>query len=265
MYLHTANQPAQGNGISHQTGHTSLMSGRVAYHRTLREFSILIRTAACILSVLIAWSAAAQADQPIAPTQGGEYASTVNELNDGGDPADPESQLTINLMCGKTVNAPPGYIGSLQWYRKAADLGSAQAQYYLAGMYENGRRVLQDYGRAVQWYRQAANQGHVKAQVTLGFLYESGRGVSQDYTQAMAWYRKAADQGFAMAQFNIGTLYEKGRGVPKDDALAEQWYRKAADQGYAQALQRLAEKDDVGHTVRIKNDGPAGESQKSPD
>lgn len=225
----------------------------------------MIRMTAFVLPALIALSAVAQAGQLLAPAQGGDYAATVNELNGAADPADPEIQLTIDLMCGKTVNAPPGYIGSLQWYRKAADLGSAQAQYYLGGMYENGRRVLQDYGRAAQWYRQAANQGHVKAQVTLGFMYESGRGVRQDYTRAMAWYRKAADQGFAMAQFNIGTMYENGRGVPKDDALAEQWYRKAADQGYAQALQRLADRGDAGQTVRMIDDESIGESQKTSD
>ena len=217
------------------------------------------------LPSLIAVSVVAQAEQPIVPAQGGDYAATVNELSGAGDPADPELQLTIDLMCGKTLNAPPGYIGSLQWYRKAADLGSAQAQYYLGGMYENGRRVPQDYGRAVQWYRQAANQGHAKAQVTLGFMYENGRGVPQDYTQAAAWYRKAADQGYAMAQFNMGTMYENGRGVPKDDALAALWYRKAADQGYAQALQKLADRGGAAHTARINNDGSTGESQKEPD
>ena len=219
-----------------------------------------------LLSALIVANAVARADQAAASPQSSDYAATVSELNGAGDPTDPELQLTIDLMCGKTLNAPPGYIGSLQWYRKAADFGSAQAQYYLGGMYEYGRRVPQDYGRAVQWYRQAANQGHVKAQVTLGFLYENGRGVPQDYTQAVAWYRKAAERGYAMAQFNLGTMYENGRGVAKDAALADQWYRKAAEQGYAQALQRLADLGGAGgHAEPTHGDGAAAEPKKAAD
>ena len=246
--MHTAEAK---NNRSHCRGRESM---NIYLHRILPPF---------LLSALTVMSAVAQADQAIAPAQGSDYAATVSELNGAGDPADAESRLTIDLMCGKTLNAPPGYIGSLQWYRKAADLGSAQAQYYLGGMYENGRRVPQDYGRAVQWYRQAANQGHAKAQVTLGFLYENGRGVPQDYTQAAAWYRKAADQGYAMAQFNMGTMYENGRGVPKDDALAALWYRKAADQGYAQALQRLADRGGADHAARSNNDETTGGPQET--
>jgi len=193
-----------------------------------------------ILFALALLSTVAQAVQTASPTQNDNVDATINELVYSADPNEPEAQLTITLMCGKDVKTQPGFVGSLQWYRKAADLGSAQAQYYLGGMYETGRRVLRDYKRAAQWYRQAAVQGHVKAQVTLGYLYESGRGVRQDYGKAISWYRKAADQGFAMAQFNIGTLYENGHGVAKDESVATQWYSKAAAQGYAQAVAKLA-------------------------
>jgi len=197
-----------------------------------------------LLSALALLGAAAHAAQTAGPVQNDSVDATINELVYSADPNEPEAQLTITLMCGKDVKTQPGFVGSLQWYRKAADLGSAQAQYYLGGMYETGRRVLRDYKRAAQWYRQAAVQGHVKAQVTLGYMYESGRGVRQDYGKAISWYRKAADQGFAMAQFNIGTLYENGQGVAKDEGVATQWYSKAAAQGYALAVAKLAEMGD---------------------
>jgi hypothetical protein len=60
-----------------------------------------------------------------------------------------------------------------------AELGEADAQYYLGGMYHNGEGVNQDYKTAVKWYRLAADQGLAKAQDNLGFMYQQGDGVSR--------------------------------------------------------------------------------------
>jgi uncharacterized protein len=193
------------------------------------------------LSAIVLFAIASEAVEPSSPTRTDSVAATINELTSFLEKSDKEDKLTINILCGKSVKPTPGYIGSLQWYRKAANLGSAQAQYYLGGMYETGRRVLRDYTKAAQWYRQAANQGHIEAEVTLGYMYEIGRGVPQDYDRAIAWYRKAADTGYAIAQFNLGSMYENGHGVEKNDELAIQWYRKAANLGYADALNKLEE------------------------
>ena len=62
-------------------------------------------------------------------------------------------------------------------------------------MYANGRGVRQDDAQAVQWYRKAAEQGYAQAQFNLGNMYVDGRGARQDYAQAVHWYRKAAEQG----------------------------------------------------------------------
>jgi TPR repeat protein len=64
-------------------------------------------------------------------------------------------------------------------------------------MYYTGQDIPQDYAQAVQWYRKAAEQGLAQAQYNLGFMYDKGRGVRQDDAQAVAWYRKAAEQGYA--------------------------------------------------------------------
>src|SRR5260221_14212944 len=83
--------------------------------------------------------------------------------------------------------------------------------------------------------RRAADQGSASAQFDLGVIYDFGTGVAQDYAQALRWYRKAAEQGFADAQFNLGAMYAKGAGVDRDDTAAAQGYRKAAEQGDARA------------------------------
>jgi hypothetical protein len=99
----------------------------------------------------------------------------------------------------------------------------------------------QDDKLAVEWYRKAAEQGHANAQNSLGVMYVRGRGgLPQDDKQAVEWYRKAAEQGNAYAQNNLGVMYANGRGgLPQNEELAVEWYRKAAEQGNTDAQAAL--------------------------
>ena len=62
-------------------------------------------------------------------------------------------------------------------------------------MYDNGQGVRQDYTQAVQWYRKAAEQGDAQAQLALGLRYATGQGVRQDIVIAKEWFGKACDNG----------------------------------------------------------------------
>ena len=127
----------------------------------------------------------------------------------------------------------------ISYFRKNADLGYAEAQFYLGLRYYEGRGIAQDYTEAVRWYRKAAEQGYEWGQRNLGYCYENGKGVAQDYTEAVRWYKKAADQGHAVAQNNLGFCYEYGRGVEKDYAQAAYWYVKAIENGQERAREDL--------------------------
>ena len=50
---------------------------------------------------------------------------------------------------------PQNYEKAAEWYRKAADLGNADAMYSLAVMYSHGRGVQKDLNAAGKWRRQA--------------------------------------------------------------------------------------------------------------
>jgi TPR repeat protein len=56
---------------------------------------------------------------------------------------------------------------AVSWYRKAADLGQADAQYNLGSCYDAGVGVETDKVEAKSWYQKAANQGHKGALVSL--------------------------------------------------------------------------------------------------
>ena len=119
------------------------------------------------------------------------------------------------------------YTNAVQYFRKAAEQGSAAAQRLLGYCYEKGHGVSQDYNEAVRLYRKAAEQGDAAAQNNLGSCYAVGHGVSQDYNEAVRWYRKAAEQGDKTACRNLGNCYKNGWGVQKNKKTAQEWYDKA--------------------------------------
>ena len=125
-------------------------------------------------------------------------------------------------------------VAAVEWYRKAADQGFAEAQFNLGKMYSAGLGVGRNKKEAENWYRKAADQGFADAQCSLGEMLDASR--SCKFSQeAVEWYRKAAEQGLADAQFNLGKMYASGSGVSKNEKEAVHWFRKSAEQGFADA------------------------------
>lgn len=126
------------------------------------------------------------------------------------------------------------------WIQSAAEQGYAEAQFALAGLYFAGVGVAQDIIEAIRWFRLAAEQGNIDAQVAMGESYYFGdEFFDQDYEEALYWFLLAAEQGSAKAQFYLGDHYLNGYGVLQDHAEAVRWYSLAARQGMERAQVRL--------------------------
>ena len=120
--------------------------------------------------------------------------------------------------------------------RRAANLGYAPAQFYLAKLYEAGSAGLKkDAVEARRWTERAALSGDPKAMHNLALYYFEGTGGSKNATQAAAWFRKAAEAGLKDSQYNLARLYEQGFGVSPNAAEAYKWYLIAAVGGDAEA------------------------------
>jgi TPR repeat protein len=133
------------------------------------------------------------------------------------------------------------YVTAMQWYRKAAQEGDANAQHAVGALYLNGLGVAPNPHEAMRWFRKAAEQGNSDAQFAIGVMYGTGDSVQLDYAEAMKWYLKAAEQGNSEAQYNIGALYYNGLGIPKNIEEAMKWISKAAEQGNEEAKNKLKE------------------------
>ncbi len=124
---------------------------------------------------------------------------------------------------------------AVEWFRKAAEQGHANAQYNLGVMYEEGLGVVEDDAQAAGWYRRAAANGDAHAQYALAGLYAEGRGLEKDEAQAAVWHRKVAEHGDMRAQYLLGQIYLWGLGVDEDRAEAARWFRRSAEQGHLPA------------------------------
>ena len=129
--------------------------------------------------------------------------------------------------------------------RRAAEGGSAAAQAQLGLWHLHGEKGLQqDHVKAAAWFRKAADLGHADAASSLAKCYCTGQGVEQNYELAVAWLRKAADQGLALSQLPqftvLGNLYARGEvGVKKDLPLEKRYLELSAAQGNQDAVALL--------------------------
>jgi len=129
--------------------------------------------------------------------------------------------------------------------RRLADQGDLAAQTYVGLMYREGQGVARDDEEAIQWLKKAAEQGLAEAQTLLGIVYDDieGWGVTRDEKAALKWFKTAAEQGYAPAQFILGEMYLSGRIAVQDKEEAwnegmkeaARWFRKSAEQGLPEA------------------------------
>lgn len=134
----------------------------------------------------------------------------------------PPSQAA--LEAGIEARQAGDFRSAADHFRRAADLGSDEAAFRLAVMYETGDGVAASMMRALNWYRRAAENGNEKAQFNLGHLYASGRGMEHDPAEAARWYRESARQNNPHAQFALGLMLLLGEeGVARDLVESYKW------------------------------------------
>jgi TPR repeat protein len=78
-------------------------------------------------------------------------------------------------------------------------------------IYLKGRNgVSRDELAAVQWFKKAAEAGSALGMNNLGSMYDAGQGGVASDAEAIGWYRKAADKGYALAMRNLASHYAQG-------------------------------------------------------
>ena len=100
-----------------------------------------------------------------------------------------------------------------RWYRAAAKLGSARAEFNLALLILRGEGMKRDVNAAITLLTVAADQGHIGAMRELGLLYDEGRVVPNAPDKAGALLLAAAEGGSRLARDDLterGNLLRAG-------------------------------------------------------
>ena len=123
------------------------------------------------------------------------------------------------------------YKKAAKLFKRAAELGQADAMCNLACLYAEGDGVRQNTKKANHLFHTAAERGSIYA------MYYIGSGYLEDekVEDAMRYYEMAANLGLAKAQFNLGAVYWNGRCVERDLEKATIWMKRAAANGHEDA------------------------------
>lgn len=119
--------------------------------------------------------------------------------------------------------------------KKLVSAGSAEAMFYLADSYGQGRLGLAvDTKEAFTLYQSAAKAGHAasayRTAVCCEMGHEEGGGTKKDPLKAVQWYRRAAALGDSAAMYKMGMILLKGLlGQQKNLGEAINMLKRAAD------------------------------------
>ena len=125
------------------------------------------------------------------------------------------------------------YATAFQEWLPLAEQGDAEAQYKFGTLYHNGYGVSKNNIEAIKWYRKAAEQGHEQAQYFLGGMYLRGmylrgEGIPTNYLKAYMWYSIAKANGSGLASMWLYKLEEHigPAQIAKAQALTNEYWEK---------------------------------------
>lgn len=132
---------------------------------------------------------------------------------------------------------------------RARAAGAGAASLLLGNLYEAGRCVDRNLGRAFDHYREAAERENGLEAVLVGYMYLHGRGVEQSDAAAQVWFRRAALRTTRWSpeeRQRMATHYLGDRGIPEALRQAFEWVRGIED-GDAERQYTLARDLLAGH------------------
>ena len=138
-----------------------------------------------------------------------------------------QKETGMELSSGIAAFEAKHFTQAMKLLSPLAEDGSADAQYRLAIMYQNGLGVVRNELLAYKWMKSAAHQNYGPALHGLGFMYMDGDCAAQDDVRAVHWFEAAVGQGLAGAMVALAQMLEQGRGTAPDLQRAKALYKEA--------------------------------------
>lgn len=119
------------------------------------------------------------------------------------------------------------------WLTKAANLGNAEAQYYLGLLHADKQSSYYDGTLSLFWITKSGEKNYIPALLKLGKIYEEGFETEfglvakQDYKISLKFYTQASNLGSIEGTANVAKYYYLGDGVEEDYTKAYDLAKKA--------------------------------------
>ena len=129
---------------------------------------------------------------------------------------------------------------AFKYFKLAADMGFARAQYNVGTCYEEKGNIE----TALNYYELSANQGFSWAQYRLAYLYDKENGFKTEGEKTSIIfnnYKLAADQGYVYALYRVGLCYLDGKGVKKNSSKAIEYLFAACRKDHAEAQKTVGD------------------------
>lgn len=170
--------------------------------------------------------------------QAGDVGSAMKLLQAPADAGHAPSQVLLADVLEKAGF----FVESIDYYRRAAESGNAQAQYGLGLAYAGGRGVAADRDRARELIEASAAQGYGPAIIAIAHAWIAGglgiEATKQPPREAIELISKAAHSGHLPAIDFLASGYRSGSlGAPNLE-LAEQYETQAERLRYPQGRPR---------------------------
>ena len=138
--------------------------------------------------------------------------------------------------------------------KKLMEAENADALYNVAGYYEDGSYLQQDYEKANELYLKAGDLGCARAYFKMGYSYNFGRGVEEDKKKAKHYYELGTMGGDVYARHYLGLL----EGEAGNHHRAYKHFVLAAKAGFEESLDNVKKgymdgivtKDEYASTLR---------------
>lgn len=171
-------------------------------------------------------------------------------------------QATVTLARSYAY-ACPGYPHdvkqAIELHQIAADAGATDSMRFFGSIYLSGIEVEKSHEKSFEWYKKAADLGDAKAQFNIATYYHKGIGTPVDITASKKYFALSAQNGDPDAQY----IHAMNCLENKDKTSREQgimWLFTASDNGSEQASRYLSKllKSDASDPDFLQRSADAG-------
>ncbi len=140
------------------------------------------------------------------------HAQTVDDMN---------KQSKALLDSGKYKEAEP-------ILRKAAALGSGEAQYNLGILLQSGAAGDQNLKEAIEWFKKSSDNNFNDGHYAMMMAYGNGDGVEQNSGEAFAYAMKCAENNDPTCMWNVVNCFLTGNGIKQNMPKFKEWILRLA-------------------------------------